>query len=253
MKFWINRNGQKHGPIEDYELRAMIRDGEVDGDTLVWFEDADGWGKASEVALLRSEFVEKEVEPPAVPIPPAPFLMWRRVGARWFDFLLYQLLVLIVFRIGGMPFIPNPETPPGGMSIIALLLPVIIMEGALLSSLGYTPGKWLMGFKVTNREGGVLSTGQAMMRSLRVWVLGMGMRNGLLIIFGHLFNLWIVKKRGVPLWDVVSGFRVPGTDLSMQRMVTFWILAGALFVTFWILLWPELQPFVEAEMAKQGK
>lgn len=253
MKFWINRNGKKHGPIEDYELREMIRDGEVDGDTLVWFEDSDGWGKASEVALLRSEFAEKELKPPPILIPPAPFLMWRRVGARWFDFLLYQLLVLIVFRIGGMPFIPNPDSPPGGMSIIALLLPVIIMEGALLSSLGFTPGKWLMGLKVTNREGGILSTGQAMMRSLRVWVLGMGMRNGLLIIFGHLFNLWVVKKRGVPLWDVVSGFRVPGTDLSTQRILTFWILAGALFSIFWILLWPEVQPFVEAEMARQGK
>jgi len=152
-----------------------------------------------------------------------------------------------------MPFLPNPEVPQSGMAIIGLLLPVIIMEGALLSSLGYTPGKWLMALKVTDREGKILTTGQATMRSLRVWVLGMGMRNGLLIIFGHLFNLWVVKKRGVPLWDVSSGFRVPGRTLSTQRMVTFWILAGALFSIFWILLWPELQPFVEAEMARQGK
>jgi len=205
------------------------------------------------VALLSGEFSVKEIEPPPLPSSPVPFLMWRRVGARWFDFLLYQLLLLIVFRMGGMPFLPNPEVPQSGMAIIGLLLPVIIMEGALLSSLGYTPGKWLMALKVTDREGKILTTGQATMRSLRVWVLGMGMRNGLLIIFGHLFNLWVVKKRGVPLWDVSSGFRVPGRTLSTQRMVTFWILAGALFSIFWILLWPELQPFVEAEMARQGK
>jgi uncharacterized RDD family membrane protein YckC len=253
MKFWINQDGEKKGPIEDYELREMIRDGEVNADTLVWYEDADGWGKASEVALLSSEFSVKETEPPPVPVSPAPFLMWRRVGARWFDFLLYQLLILIAFRVGGMAFLPNPEVPQSGTGIIGLLLPVIIMEGALLSSLGYTPGKWLMGLKVTDREGKILSTGQATMRSLRVWVLGMGMRNGLLIIFGHLFNLWVVKKRGAPLWDVASGFRVPGTELSTQRILTYWILAAALFLIFWILLWPELQPFVEAEMARQGK
>ncbi|YCM44793.1 RDD family protein [Verrucomicrobiaceae bacterium 227] len=253
MKFWIHRDGKKHGPIEDYELRAMIRDGEVKDETLVWFEDADGWTKASEVALLSGEFLVEEIEPPPLPPPVTPFLMWRRLGARWFDFLLYQLLLLIVFRAGGMAFLSNPDVPQSGMAIIGLLLPVIIMEGALLGSIGYTPGKWLMGLKVTNSEGGLLSTGQATMRSLRVWVLGMGMRNGLLIIFGHLFNLWVVKKRGVPLWDVASGFRVPGRDLSTQRILTFWILAGALFSIFWILLWPELQPFVEAEMARQGK
>jgi|GEM_PF-2542122 len=37
MKFWIHRNGEKQGPIEDYEVRAMIREGEVERDTLVWF------------------------------------------------------------------------------------------------------------------------------------------------------------------------------------------------------------------------
>ena len=160
MKFWINQDGEKKGPIEDYELREMIRDEEVNADTLVWYEDADGWGKASEVALLSSEFSVKETEPPPVPVSPAPFLMWRRVGARWFDFLLYQLLILIAFRVGGMAFLPNPEVPQSGTGIIGLLLPVIIMEGALLSSLGYTPGKWLMGLKVTDREGKILSTGR---------------------------------------------------------------------------------------------
>ena len=56
MKFWIHQNGEKKGPIEDYELRAMIGEGEVKADTLVWYEEADGWGKAADVALLSSEF-----------------------------------------------------------------------------------------------------------------------------------------------------------------------------------------------------
>lgn len=257
MQFWIIEDDKKRGPFEDYDLREMIREGEISRGTKVWHPGADGWEPASDVPLLAGEFDLPDLLPPTLPIPTAPFLMWRRLGARWFDFLLYQLLLLIVFRIGGMPFIPDLESPAPASTIIGLLLPVIIMEGALVSSLGYTPGKWLMALRVTTREDKLLGTGAAIMRSLHVWVLGMGMRNGILLVFGHFINLWLVKKKGAPLWDLGGGYRVPGKDLSLQKILTFWILTACFFSIFLILIWPEFwvefQPLLEAEMERQRK
>lgn len=254
MKFWFIEDGEKQGPVEDYDLRAMIREGRISEDTRVWHEHAEGWEKASRVSLLQGEFdlaVKKVPEPPE--LPPPPILKWRRLGARWFDFLLYQLALIIIFRLGNMPILPDPDSPPQGGLVFLFLIPAVIMEGALLSSVGFTPGKWLMALKVTNRDGGTLSTGEAMMRSLRVWVLGLGMGIPLLIIFGHLVNLWLVKKRGAPLWDLGTGFRVPGAELETKKKTIFWGLFVSIGTAIMLLLWPEFKPLFDAQMAAQGK
>lgn len=255
MQFWFIVDGEKQGPFEDYELRSMIREGRIEADTKVWFQDAKGWMKASEVRLLKGEFEVEEPEPEKDEevVPPPPFLMWRRLGARWFDNLVYQTILVTFFRIGGIPIFPDLDQPPSGWTIIALLLPVIIMEAALISSIGLTPGKWLLNLRVTNHKGGLLTTGQAMMRSMRVWVLGMGMREPIILIFGHLFNFWIVKKRGAPLWDLTTGFRVSGKELTPQRVTLFWVMFFLLFVAFSMIVYPEAQQFSEAWQEKHGK
>ena len=256
MQFWFIENGEKQGPFEDYEIRSMIREGRVKSSTRVWFKDAESWVEASEVHLLNGEFqvssdeVEKSVDEI---LPPTPFLMWRRFGARWFDHLIYQTILIIGLRLGGVPIFPDPNNPPSGVMIVGLLLPVIIMEGALVSSLGVTPGKWLLNLQVMTNTGRLLTTGQAMIRSMRVWVLGMGMREPFILILGHLFNLWIVKKKGAPLWDLTSDFRVVGSPLPKSRLIIFWFAVFALFMFFTILVYPEAQEFSEAWQEAQGK
>ena len=42
MILWIIQDGEKRGPLEDYEVREMIREGKVGRDTRVWHEGADG-------------------------------------------------------------------------------------------------------------------------------------------------------------------------------------------------------------------
>ncbi|MDA7539418.1 DUF4339 domain-containing protein [Akkermansiaceae bacterium] len=38
MILWIIKDGEKSGPLEDYEVREMIREGKVDRDTRVWHD-----------------------------------------------------------------------------------------------------------------------------------------------------------------------------------------------------------------------
>jgi len=255
MLLWIVKNGEKTGPFEDYKLREMIREGEVDGDTGVWHEGAEGWVAAREVEVLKGEFVEKVVEPPPVPITieMPPFLAWRRFGARTFDHFLYLLVFMSALRLGGFQILRDPTEQGSGWLILAQLLPAILMEGALLSSLGFTPGKWLMSLRVENILGKKLSTSHALVRSMRVWVLGMGMMNPLLLVLGHSVTLWFALKKGAPLWDLHSGFRVMAAELKSGRIILYWFFLAAVIAALMVVVWPELGPLVEAEMRRQGK
>ena len=49
MQYWLIEDGEKKGPLEDYEVRDMIRKGKVTGESKIWHEGADGWVSASEV------------------------------------------------------------------------------------------------------------------------------------------------------------------------------------------------------------
>ncbi len=260
MQFWLIEDGEKSGPLEDYEIRELIRKGEVSSDRKIWHEGADGWISAGEVAVLKSEF-ERKFEPPPIPEKlkaKPPFLYWRRFGARWFDFLLYSLILFTVYRLGGIKLLPDPKEPISMGKVFVEVLPFIIMEAALLGSLGYTPGKWFMSLKVTNAEGKLLSTGAAVMRSLRIWVLGMGMNQPLLWPIAHLIAVWMGKKKGAPLWDLPLGHQVTGKTPLPNRLMLFFVLLIAIFVLIGVMVWPEFKPhfdeaYQEALRQQQAK
>ena len=253
MTFWIIRDGQKKGPFEDYQFREMIRAGQVDADHKVWHEGADGWLRADQVGVLEGEFAEeKEVEPPPLPVEREPFRPWRRFGARFFDFFLYSLILTAGKRMAGVDLLPQPGEGPSVWVIIGTLLPAILIECALVSAWGFTPGKWLLRMRVEMMNGRLLTTGEAFVRSMRVWILGMGMGQWILMILGHLLGLWFGLKKGVLLWDLQSGFEVRSTDLDRNRVVTYWIALLAMFVLSLWLVWPEVSPEYE-KMRSQMK
>jgi uncharacterized RDD family membrane protein YckC len=253
MLLWIIEDGTTKGPFEDYVVREMIRDGEIHEDTRIWHEGAEGWLKAREIPALEGEFLLKEVVPPPIPIAMPPFLAWRRFGARTFDFFLYQLIFLTVLRIVGYPMIPDPSQEYSVWPIIGALVPAILMEAALISSIGCTPGKWFMSLRVENHLGKILPTSHALVRSMRVWVLGMGMMHPILIVLGHAITLWFGLKKGAPLWDLHSGFRVPGSEMKPGRQVAYWISLAVVLIMIGVVTWPEMEPLFQEEMRRQGK
>lgn len=244
MILWIIQKGEKVGPFEDYQLREMIREGEVERETRVWHEGAEGWLPAHEVSVLKGEFVKKEVLPPPLPVEVAmpPFHAWRRLGARVFDYFLYQLIFVSVLRGAGFDVIPDSESPPSVWFILGMLAPAILMEAALVSSIGFTPGKWLMSLRVETHLGARLSTSFALIRTMRVWVLGMGMMQPFLLLLGHGVTLWFGLKKGAPLWDLHSKFRVPAAELNNGRVILYWGLLTAVIACFFVVMWPEIGP-----------
>jgi uncharacterized RDD family membrane protein YckC len=68
MEVWIGRDGERHGPYKEVDIRQWLRSGQVSPDDLGWYEGMTDW------APLSSLFPEESrVEPPAFsPAPPAP-------------------------------------------------------------------------------------------------------------------------------------------------------------------------------------
>lgn len=253
MVLWLIQDGEKSGPFEDYEVREMIRDGKVTEETRVWHEGAEGWVTAPEVPVLEGEFVNKVVEPPPIPRQMPPFLAWRRLGARFFDFTLYSLVFNGILLLLGHEMSIQPDQ--SGWILVARVVPVILMEAALVSSFGFTPGKWLLGLRVETRLKQRLSTGQAIVRSMRVWVLGMGMMELVLMFLGHCLSLWFGLKKGGMLWDLQSGFQVANRELPPKRVIFYWVAFTLVFGANIALVIPQLPPEIwqdfEEELRRQ--
>ena len=254
MQYWLIEDGEKNGPLEDYEVRDMIRKGKVTGESKIWHEGADGWVSASEVRVFENEF-EKKLQPPPIPEElkePPPFLYWRRFGARWFDVVVYGLIMMIIYRIGGLSILPDLKKEPSIEMVFLKAFPFIFMEAALISSLGFTPGKWLMSLKVTKADGELLTTGSSLMRSLRVWVLGMGMSHVLLMPIAHIVALWMGRKKGAPLWDLPLGHQVTGPAVVPNRLMLYFASLFLMFVVNYILVAPELDEWTKEAIKIQN-
>jgi len=243
MILWIIQDGKKLGPLEDYEVREMIREGKVSRDTRVWHEGADGWLSASDLGVLANEFVAPEEKREAIQSRLTPFKAWPRLGARLIDYLIYESILHSFSILCGVNLWKGVDS--SGWVVIGIVLPVILMEAAMVGSLGFTPGKWLLGLRVETLGGQRLSTGQAFVRSMRVWVLGMGMFIPLMMIIGCCMSLWFGKKKGGMLWDLQSGFQVKGEQLTPKRIALFWVILVVIISFNALLNLPEILTLLE--------
>nr|WP_199044876.1 RDD family protein [Dyella sp. ASV24] len=70
MEVWIGRDGERHGPYKEVDVRQWLRSGQVSPDDLGWYEGMADWAPLS--TLFPDE---RSAEPPAFsgtpPVPPA--------------------------------------------------------------------------------------------------------------------------------------------------------------------------------------
>ncbi len=103
---------------------------------------------------------------------------WRRWTARHVDYflwavVLYATLSLIAPDTATWLF-EGDSTLSDWIAPVLVAIAGIVPEAMFLSTLGGTPGKWLLGIEVENADGGRLSFRDALWRSLRVWGSGVG-------------------------------------------------------------------------------
>lgn len=126
--------------------------------------------------------------PPSVPLPAADALppepgLARRFFARLFDQLLGLYLILAAVGLLGH----NPALLNNTLLGIGLQVLLLLAEPLLICLLGATPGKALLGLRLTRPDGSRLSWGEAFHR--------------------HLQMLWGSVGLGIPIWSLVQMYR----------------------------------------------
>lgn len=111
---------------------------------------------------------------------------WRRYFARYMDLLFYSVMwnVFLALALGVNIY----RRSAGGSMLdhIAAILLMLLVEPALLAMFGTTPGKWLLGLRVTDNEGKRLNLEEARTRTWKVFLYGMGLN----IPIWSLIRLW---------------------------------------------------------------
>ena len=234
MDVWIIRDGEKAGPIHDFEIRRKIETGELPATTPAWHEGLDAWKPLIEIDLFTREFelaaipTPPENPPGQILPPPLPrkTVYGRRFWARWFDLYLYSGFWWLAMWAVGQDIeaaLLNPWV------MFFQCVPWFALEALLIHKFGTTPGKWLLGLQVTNNDGTPLDLAAAIRRSLRVMFSGVGFGWGLLAVFCQALSLFTAKRLGAPLWDHSGGHQVIASPLSPVRLVALVVLfAGAL-------------------------
>jgi uncharacterized RDD family membrane protein YckC len=233
MDIWIIQDGEKTGPIHDYEIRRRIEQGELHADTPAWHEGQADWQPLRTISLFEHEFRKDPFEeirdmeemsrstPPPLPASPQ---MLRRCFARLLDLNLYSALFWLGLWVSGRDILQVMTDP---LVLVPRYIPWFVLECVLIHKFGTTPGKWLLGIRIVNADGSLLDLKASMWRALRVYFLGIGMGLDLMPLICIALTLHFTRKLGRPLWDQSGGHVALVEPLRAGRILT-WIL---LFVT----------------------
>ena len=248
MDIWIIRDGEKIGPIHDFEVRRKIENGDLTSDTPAWHEGLGAWKPLVEIDLFTREFelavaphesapeAEEEFIPPIRSTPPplpAQTYYGRRFWARWFDLMLYSgiwWLAMWGFRQDIKGVLLNPWI------MFLQYVPWFALEALLLHYIGTTPGKWLLGLHVVNKDGSRLTLSQSIHRAMRVIFTGIGFGWGPLAVFCQVLSIVTAKRIGTTLWDHTGGHRVEASPLNPFRTIALvFLFFGALKLQMLVL------------------
>lgn len=182
--WWYVHKDKKTGPVAVDELRQLLQTGAISLKTLVWQEGLEAWRPLDEVEALSAL---KGTLPP--PLPPKvaadPLALpsasrWTRFGARlfdiWWETLSFSYLtgyILGRYSAGFVEWINSPGSDKlFGMACIPF---AFILDAVIYKLFGNTPGKALLGVKVTTFRGEPLSLVQYLGRNLGVWISGLAL------------------------------------------------------------------------------
>lgn len=240
MDIWIIRDGEKTGPLHDFEIRKKIESGELPASTLAWHEGLDAWKPLKEINIFSREFelkeppplptdIELETKPDDKAAPQETFYI-RRFWARWLDLTLFSgLWWLGLWAVG-----QNLEAILANQWVLFLrYVPWFALEALLIHKFATTPGKWLLGLHVTNKNHSHLDLGESIRRSLRVMFTGVGFGWSILAIFCQALSIFTARRLGATLWDHTGGHQVTAAPLHPFRIIAlvFLFVGGIILQT----------------------
>jgi uncharacterized RDD family membrane protein YckC len=200
MEIWIGRNGERHGPYKEEDVRAWLRSGQVSGSDLAWREGLADWQPLSvlypDAMPDTAPAASNPYAPPAAPMSGLPQTtaavledyagFWKRVAAYIIDAIIIWIPQKLIEAITGAAAAKKVMTDAiqnaaGDMQAIheaqihylaaawpAMLISLVVavLYCAICESSAWqaTVGKLALGIRVTDLEGRRIGFGRAIGR-----------------------------------------------------------------------------------------
>jgi len=226
MEIWIGRNGERHGPYKEDDVRAWLKSGQVSGSDLAWREGLADWQPLS---VLFPDAMPDPASAGSQPPPPSTTSLpqttaavledhagfWKRVLA----YIIDAILLMVVSKLIGPLFHTSIAeealktailggTPPleaymsfyRSMGTFILVNTVITWLYFILcesSALQATVGKLALGIRVTDMEGRRISFARALGRYAGKYV------SAFILCIGFVMAGFTARKQG--LHDLMAG------------------------------------------------
>lgn len=141
----------------------------------------------------------RKKEPPFLP-PKAPY-PWRRFFARGLDFALIQTAYQVILAVFLHSKLLDRSIPLDILDNYLCWGILLLLEPLCLAKWGKTPGKWLFGISIHNKNGGLLTWQEAFQRTLHVFCQGEGYGIPFYNLYRNYRSYQLCLNSGVMEWD----------------------------------------------------
>lgn len=270
MDIYVLKEGRRIGPFLPFKLRELLEDRTIQPSDPAWIEGMESWSPLSSIEALESWMPRDPSLPPPLPIPAEfkegaasadlPGIKARRIHAwlRWLArivdrMLWFSLLWVIAVSAGWLQ--PWDYLLLSPLLLIGAAVVWIPVESFLLSRFTTTPGKWLLGIRITDDLGQPLTYLAAVKRTVLAVCTGAGLglpALSLLPVLQGTMSWLLYRRTGTTLWDRAASSRVVHSPLTPPGLITVAALGGAWFaLCTWIFMSIPLPPDAPAEFRQK--
>lgn len=232
--WWYLRDDERVGPLSVETFQELYQDGLVDAATSVWQDGMDQWLPLDQVPELKAAVLSVPPPPPISAADEARLALpdagrWSRFLARVFDLWWESLVVAVTagFVLGKLSaeFVAWMNRPLSSEVFLLACLPfALVLDALLYATLGNTPGKALLGLRVTTLRGELLSFPAYLRRNARVWMSGLAFGIPVVSLFTLARQSNRLHQRMQASYDDVGGTRVHARPVGAARRAAFGIM-----------------------------
>ncbi len=233
-KWYYSEANEQRGPVDEADLKQLLESRTLPAASLVWSENMPSWVPANSL----SEFAPSPYAAPAAEpttehdwsgyVPSGPQVRpWIRYWARTLDFVLFSVLLGSILGVVYPDFLEIPDAYFGMIALVAY----VFFEPVMLATFGTTPLKALFRVRIRNHDGSRLSYPTALVRTLKVWLRGLGLGIPLISLFTHISSYNRLTNKGITSWDAEGGFVVSHKDVAWWRWLIMLVsIAGFIYL-----------------------
>ncbi|OOG59346.1 RDD family protein [Rhodanobacter sp. C03] len=230
MEIWIGRDGERHGPYKEDDVRQWLRSGKVSREDLAWYEGLADWQPLSVLfpdEVRSAPAADNPYSAPTAPLQSLPQTtaaaledyagFWKRVAAYILDAIVLYIPNMLIMKAMGsdaaqatlrQAMLAAPGDPHAMMAAYGQFYSSIAAASLITTALAWlyfalcessawqaTVGKLALGIRVTDMQGNRISFLRALGR------YPAKILSGIILFIGFLMVAWTQRKQG--LHDII--------------------------------------------------